>query len=88
MICQRLFRLHLRVAGLYVWRPVPPNDLYVAIGAVCTTEANEPRHVDVRCVPRAWLVRGDMLGAALWSLGDRHEVKVQEGLGGRFKGAV
>ena len=68
--------------GLYLWRPVPPSDLYVALGAVCTTDPSEPRGIDVRCVPRAWLVRGDTLGPALWSLGDRHEVKVQEGLGG------
>ena len=63
--------------GLYVWRPVPPSDLYVALGpkkidiqkiyeknpksskvctlitragAVCTTDASEPRGVDGRCV--------------------------------------
>ncbi|CAJ1364639.1 unnamed protein product, partial [Effrenium voratum] len=70
--------------GLYVWRPVPPSDLYVALGAVCTTDSSEPRGVDVRCVPRAWLVRGDGLGSTLWSLGDRHEVKVQEQLGARL----
>ncbi|CAK9074049.1 unnamed protein product [Durusdinium trenchii] len=67
--------------GLYVWRPVPPSDLFVAPGAVCTADSSEPRGVEIRCVPRAWLVRGDSLGPALWT-NDRHEVKVQEGLGG------
>jgi len=68
--------------GLFVWRPVPPSDLFVALGAICTTDSAEPRDVEVRCVPRAWLVRGDSLGPTLWSLGERREVRVQEDLGG------
>jgi len=68
--------------SLYVWRPVTPNGLFVALGAVCTTDATEPWDLDVRCVPKAWLVRGDSLEATLWSLGDRREVRVQHCLGG------
>eukprot|EP00927_Polykrikos_kofoidii_P031643 TRINITY_DN27182_c0_g1_i1.p1 TRINITY_DN27182_c0_g1~~TRINITY_DN27182_c0_g1_i1.p1 ORF type:complete len:367 (-),score=67.45 TRINITY_DN27182_c0_g1_i1:61-1089(-) len=68
--------------GLYVWRPVPPSDLFVTLGAICSTDATEPTDVDVRCVPRTWLVRGDSLGPALWSLGDRREIRIQDTLGG------
>jgi len=66
--------------GLYVWRPVPPTEFFVAVGAVCTTDANEPRGIDIRCVPKTWLVRGDTLGPPAWSLGERQEIRVQEGL--------
>mmetsp|Transcript_9268 Transcript_9268/g.28557 ORF Transcript_9268/g.28557 Transcript_9268/m.28557 type:complete len:607 (+) Transcript_9268:607-2427(+) len=68
--------------GLYVWRPVPPSEAFVAVGAVCTTDPAEPRGVEVRCVPKTWLVRGDTLGPALWSLGERQEVRVQDSLMG------
>jgi len=66
--------------GLYVWRPVPPSEAFVAVGAVCTTDPVEPQGVEVRCVPKAWLVRGDTLGAPLWSIGERQEVRVQDSL--------
>lgn len=66
--------------GLYVWRPVPPSEFFIAVGAVCTTDSAEPRGVDIRCVPKTWLVRGDTLGPATWSLGERQEIRVQEGL--------
>lgn len=68
--------------GLYVWRPVPPSEVFVAVGAVVTTDGSEPKGLDVRCVPKTWLVRGDTLGPALWSLGEKNEVRVQDGLGG------
>jgi len=56
--------------------------MFVALGAICTTDPAEPVDVEVRCVLRAWLVRGDSLGPVLWSLGERQEVRVQEGLAG------
>jgi len=39
---------------LHIWRPVPPNDNFVALGMVATTSAEQPSVESVRCVPKSW----------------------------------
>ena len=42
---------------LYVWRPVPRNEAFQAVGVVCTTTPKEPSITEVRTIPRQWLAR-------------------------------
>lgn len=43
--------------GLHTWRPIPPDDNFVALGMVVTTTPKMPALNLVRCVPRGtpWL---------------------------------
>eukprot|EP01061_Rhynchopus_euleeides_P041313 TRINITY_DN7171_c0_g1_i1.p1 TRINITY_DN7171_c0_g1~~TRINITY_DN7171_c0_g1_i1.p1 ORF type:complete len:719 (+),score=284.77 TRINITY_DN7171_c0_g1_i1:318-2159(+) len=52
-------QFHLACKGkpLFVWRPVPPSNDFMAIGDVCTVKEKEPLLTEVRCVPRSWLTR-------------------------------
>ena len=40
---------------LFVWRPLPPSDRFVALGVVCTTSSSPPPLDAVRCVPNSWV---------------------------------
>lgn len=42
--------------ALYVWRPVPPSSVFVALGMIATTTDAPPPQDSVRCVPRRWVV--------------------------------
>lgn len=42
--------------ALYVWRPVPPSSVFVALGMIATTTEAPPPQDSVRCVPRRWVV--------------------------------
>ena len=42
---------------LYVWRPVPRNEVFQAVGVVCTVDPKEPSLDLVRTIPRQWLAR-------------------------------
>mmetsp|Transcript_23301 Transcript_23301/g.35167 ORF Transcript_23301/g.35167 Transcript_23301/m.35167 type:complete len:208 (-) Transcript_23301:313-936(-) len=46
--CQR------RGTPLFIWRPVPPSDSYVALGMVATTENKPPPLTAVRCVMKSF----------------------------------
>ena len=41
---------------LHVWRPVPPNSAFVAMGMLITTTEEPPPPGSVRCVPKQWVV--------------------------------
>lgn len=53
---------------LTVWMPVPPNQGFVALGAVASTSTSaQPPPLDaVRCVPRAWVQRGRTPAELVW----------------------
>jgi hypothetical protein len=42
---------------LFVWRPVPRNEVFQAVGVVCTLTPKEPALNEVRTIPRQWLAR-------------------------------
>jgi hypothetical protein len=42
---------------LFIWRPVPRNELFQAVGVVCTLTPQEPSTNEVRTIPRQWLAR-------------------------------
>lgn len=42
--------------ALYIWRPVPPSSVFVALGMIATTTEAPPPQDSVRCVPRRWVV--------------------------------
>eukprot|EP00419_Tripos_fusus_P020771 CAMPEP_0172749870 /NCGR_PEP_ID=MMETSP1074-20121228/148372_1 /TAXON_ID=2916 /ORGANISM="Ceratium fusus, Strain PA161109" /LENGTH=397 /DNA_ID=CAMNT_0013581909 /DNA_START=257 /DNA_END=1447 /DNA_ORIENTATION=+ len=39
---------------VFIWRPVPPNDTFVALGMVATTTPEPPLVDSVRCVPKSF----------------------------------
>jgi hypothetical protein len=41
---------------LFIWRPVPPSNEFVALGVVCTTTPEQPDQNSVHCVPKRWCV--------------------------------
>ena len=42
---------------LYIWRPVARNEVFQAVGVVCTLTPKEPALTEVRTIPRQWLAR-------------------------------
>jgi len=42
---------------IYVWRPVPLDHRFVALGMVITTTPSMPDITTVRCIPKHWLVQ-------------------------------
>ena len=42
---------------VYVWRPVARNEVFQAVGVVCTLTPKEPALNEVRTIPRQWLAR-------------------------------
>jgi len=43
-----------RGTPLFIWRPVPPSDAFVALGMIATTENTPPKLDAVRCVPKSF----------------------------------
>lgn len=43
--------------SMHVLKPIPPSEVYVAVGVVTTTDDKEPALHRVRCVPRRWVQR-------------------------------
>ena len=52
--------------SLYVWKPIPPSDEYVAIGMLTTTDAKEPSVELTRCVPAGWVVPHTVVPHRYW----------------------
>lgn len=55
-----------RGRSLFVWRPVPPSDAFVALGMVATTTPEPPPLEEARCVPKAFCRPGAQAPAHLW----------------------
>jgi len=39
---------------LFLWKPIPPTEDYVALGLVATVDDVEPKVDEVRCAPKYW----------------------------------
>ena len=53
---------------LFIWRPVPPSDEYVALGMVATkVEDPPPSCKSVHCVPASWVEAEPDMMKMLWS---------------------
>ncbi|CAM9255641.1 unnamed protein product [Laminaria digitata] len=52
--------------ALYVWRPVPPSSVFVALGMIATTTEAPPPQDSVRCVPRRWVVESTFKPVKVW----------------------
>ncbi len=63
---------------LYVWRPVPHNSSFVALGLVATVTEEEPSLESVRCVHKRWAKVSEEVPVKLW------EDSGTEGRGGSF----
>jgi len=55
-----------RGAPLYIWRPVPPSDAFVALGMVVTTKPDPPPVGSVRCVLKSFCVASDTTPRRMW----------------------
>eukprot|EP00931_Biecheleriopsis_adriatica_P057927 TRINITY_DN3440_c1_g1_i1.p1 TRINITY_DN3440_c1_g1~~TRINITY_DN3440_c1_g1_i1.p1 ORF type:complete len:2068 (-),score=475.91 TRINITY_DN3440_c1_g1_i1:13-5871(-) len=55
-----------RGRSLFIWRPVPPSDAFVALGMVVTTTAEPPPLEDVRCVPKSFCRPAAQAPLHLW----------------------
>ncbi|CAM9183768.1 unnamed protein product [Choristocarpus tenellus] len=51
---------------LYVWRPVPPSNLFVSMGMVVTNSEEAPPSDSVRCLPRRWVVESKFTPVKVW----------------------
>ena len=54
-------------ADLYIWKAVPPNNDFVALGMVATNSADEPSLMSLRCCYKGWLVRSTDTPVLIWS---------------------
>lgn len=52
--------------NLYVWRPIPPSEDFMALGFVATTTNQDPPLDAVRCVNKGFLVPATMTPTKLW----------------------
>eukprot|EP00930_Biecheleria_cincta_P036032 TRINITY_DN2473_c0_g3_i1.p1 TRINITY_DN2473_c0_g3~~TRINITY_DN2473_c0_g3_i1.p1 ORF type:complete len:3331 (+),score=578.52 TRINITY_DN2473_c0_g3_i1:683-9994(+) len=62
----RLIWNQQRGKPLFVWRPVPPSEAFVALGMVATTTPEPPSVEEVRCVPKSFCRPSQQAPVQLW----------------------
>jgi hypothetical protein len=53
--------------ALFVWKPVPPSQDFVALGMVATLTDEPPSVEDVHCVPKRWTLPARIKPRLVWS---------------------
>ena len=53
-------------APCFVWRPIPPNKNFVALGMIANTSGDEPKVTECRCVPKGWTVPSRVKPKKVW----------------------
>ena len=48
------------------WKAVPPSADYVALGMIATTSQEQPPHDCMRCIPKQWVVKTDVVPLKVW----------------------
>ena len=54
---------------LYIWRPVPPSPLFVAVGMLATTTEEPPELTAMSCLPRRFAAVESSLPRNIWRHG-------------------
>ena len=64
---QEVWRQRRGDRPLFIWRPIPPTEDFVALGMLATATDDPPPVQECRCVPRVWVVPSSAKPVQVWN---------------------